>query len=255
MVAKPRRLVGEQAERGRVRLREPEAGEADERVEDAVGDLLVDTAADRSLDEARAVGLERLVAPLAAHRATEPFRLADRVPGERDRDVEHLVLEDDDAERRGKRLAERLVRDSEDERRVLAEQATVLDVRVHGLPLDRPGPDERDLDREVVDRLRLRAEQALHLRAALDLEHADGVGRLDLGEHGGVVEGDPREVDRRAVEPGDPVDALLDARQHPEPEQVDLEEAGIRARVLVPLAELAAGHRGRLDGDELDERP
>ena len=117
-----------------------------------------------------------------------------------------------------------------------------------------PGPDERDLDREVVDRLGLRAQQALHLRAALDLERADGVGRLDLGEHGRVVERDAREVDRRAVELRDPVDALLDAREHPEPEQVDLEEPRVRAGVLVPLAELPAGHRRRLHGDELDQR-
>ena len=53
----------------------------------------------------------------------------------------------------------------------------------------------------------------------------------------------------------DPVDALLDAGQHPEPEQVDLEEPSVGARVLVPLAELAACHRRGLDGDELDERP
>ena len=243
VVAQPCRLVGEQAERGGVRLREPEAREADERVEDAVGHLLGDALRDRALDEARPVRLERLVAPLAAHRAPQPFRLADREPRERDRDVEHLVLEHDDAERRGEWLAERLVRDSEDERRVLSQPAAMLDVGVHGLALDRSGPDERDLDREVVDRLGLRAEQALHLRAALDLEHADGVGRLDLGEDGGIVERDAREVDRRAVEPGDLLDALLDAGEHPEPEQVDLEEPCVGARVLVPLAELAARHR------------
>ena len=52
----------------------------------------------------------------------------------------------------------------------------------------------------------------------------------------------------------DPVDAVLDRGEHPEPEQVDLEEAGIGARVLVPLAELATGHCCRLHGDELDER-
>ncbi len=124
-----------------------------------------------------------------------------------------------------------------------------------GLPLDRPRPDERDLDREVVDRLGLRAEEALHLRAALDLEDADRVRRLDLREDRGIVERDPGEVDRRAVQLGDPVDALLDAREHPEPEQVDLEEPRVGARVLVPLAELAAGHGRGLDGDEFDERP
>ena len=53
----------------------------------------------------------------------------------------------------------------------------------------------------------------------------------------------------------DLLDAVLDRGQHPEPEQVDLEEARIRARVLVPLAELPARHRRRLHGHELDQRP
>ena len=44
------------------------------------------------------------------------------------------------------------------------------------------------------------------------------------------------------------VDGLLDGGEHPEPEQVDLEEAGVGARVLVPLADLPAGHRGGLTG-------
>ena len=53
----------------------------------------------------------------------------------------------------------------------------------------------------------------------------------------------------------DLLDALLDCGEHPQAEQVDLEEAGIGAGVLVPLAVLAAFHRRRLDRDELDERP
>ena len=53
----------------------------------------------------------------------------------------------------------------------------------------------------------------------------------------------------------DPVDALLDAREHPEAKQVDLEEPRVGARVLVPLAELTTRHRRRLHRDELDERP
>ena len=53
----------------------------------------------------------------------------------------------------------------------------------------------------------------------------------------------------------DLLDAVLDRREHPEPEQVDLEEAGVGAGVLVPLAHLPAGHRRRLHRDELDERP
>ena len=41
------------------------------------------------------------------------------------------------------------------------------------------------------------------------------------------------------------VHAALDRREHPQPEQVDLEEARVRAGVLVPLAQLAALHRRR----------
>ena len=57
------------------------------------------------------------------------------------------------------------------------------------------------------------------------------------------------------MQPRDPVDALLDAREHPEAEQVDLQEPRVGAGVLVPLAELATRHRRRLHRDELDERP
>ncbi len=254
-MAQPGRLVGEEPERGRMRLREAEPREADEGVVDLVRGRLVDALARSALDEALAVRLERLEAPLAAHRAAKALCLPDREARERDRDVEHLVLEDDDPERRGERLPQELVLDRMDEGGVLPQPAPVLDVRMDGLTLDRAGPDERDLDGEVVDRLWAGAEEALHLRSALDLEHAHRVGVLDLREHRRVVERDAREVDRRVVELRDPVDALLDARQHPEPEQVDLEKARVGAGILVPLAELTARHRGWLHRDELDERP
>ena len=130
-----------------------------------------------------------------------------------------------------------------------------LDVRMHGLPLDRPRPHERDLHRDVVEVLRLRPQEALHLRAALDLERADRVRALDVVVDRRVVEGDPREVDHLVVRARDLLDAVLDRGEHPEAEQVDLEEARVRAGVLVPLAQLAPGHRRRLHGDELDQRP
>ena len=145
--------------------------------------------------------------------------------------------------------------DREDVRRVLAQALPRVDVRVHRLPLDRPRPDERDLDGDVVEVRRLRPQEALHLRAALDLERADRVRALDVVVDRLVVEGDAREVDHLVVRARDLLDAVLDRREHPEAEEVDLEEPRVRARVLVPLAELATGHRGRLHGDELDQRP
>ncbi len=251
---KPLRLVREEPERGRVRLREPEAREADELVEDGVGRLRIDALRGRPLDEPPAIRLERVVAPLAAHRAAQALGLPDREPGERDRNLEYLVLEDDDAEGRAERLAQELVVDRPDVLRVLPEPLARVDVRVHRLALDRPRPDERDLDGEVVEVRRLRAQEALHLRTALDLERAHGVGALDLREDLGIVERNAREVDDVTADTRDVVDAVLDRGEHPEPEQVDLEEARVGARVLVPLAELAPGHRRRLHGHELDQR-
>ena len=114
VVPQPRRLVGEQRERRRVRLREAEAGEADELVVDHVRGRLVDAVPERARDEARPERLDRLLAALAAHRAPQPLGLPHAEPGRRHRDVEHLVLEDDDAERVRERRAQRLVLDRHD---------------------------------------------------------------------------------------------------------------------------------------------
>ena len=54
------------------------------------------------------------------------------------------------------------------------------------LPDDRARADDRHLDHEVVEALGLHARQRGHLRAALDLEHADGVGLL---QHAGRPRG------------------------------------------------------------------
>ena len=139
--------------------------------------------------------------------------------------------------------------------RVLAQQLAALEIGMHRAALDRPGPHERDLDDEVVERLRPGAGQHLHLRPALDLEDAGRLRRPDRLEGLGVVERDPREVDPLAARARDLLDAALDRRQHPQPEQVDLQKARVRAGVLVPLDDLAALHRCRLDRAEVDQRP
>src|SRR5688572_18145764 len=83
-----------------------------------------------------------------------------------------------------------------------------LDVRVDRLPLDRTGTDERDLNGEIVEVLRPRSKEALHLRPAFDLEETDCVCVLDLAEYVRVVQGDAREVDGLAPKRDDLVDAL-----------------------------------------------
>jgi hypothetical protein len=87
-----------------------------------------------------------------------------------------------------------------------------------------------------------------------DLEHADGVAGLDLGVDRRVVEADAGQVDGLGGGAGDQLDATLHRRQHAQAEQVDLEEAGVGAGVLVPLADATALHGGRQHRHQLDQR-
>ena len=47
---------------------------------------------------------------------------------------------------------------------------------------------------------------------------------------------------------------FFDQGEHPEGEEVDLDEPGIVAGILVPLAEIASLHGRGLDWDQIDER-
>ncbi len=138
--------------------------------------------------------------------------------------------------------------------RVGAQRLTPLDVRVHGAADDRPRPHERHLHGDVVEVLGPGALEHLHLRARLDLEDPHRLRLLDAGIDLLVVIRDARQVDPLPAHARDLVHAALDGRQHPQPEQVDLEKAGVAAGVLVPLHHLAALHRGRLDRAEVDQR-
>src|SRR5436190_16699100 len=76
VMAQPRRLVRKQAERGSVGFWEAEAREAGQLVVDEIRRLAVDAVSSRAVDEAAAIGLDRLLAPLAAHRASQSLGLA-----------------------------------------------------------------------------------------------------------------------------------------------------------------------------------
>ena len=59
---------------------------------------------------------------------------------------------------------------------LLVDAVAAAQIGMHHVALDRPRPHDRDLDDEVVESARLQARQHRHLRAALDLEHADRIG-------------------------------------------------------------------------------
>ena len=256
VAAQPRRLVGEQPERGGVRLREAEPGEADELVVDRVRRLLVDAVAERTRRRSGggtprspprcACGSSRGAAPPPRRREAGAAAIATSSTWSWKTTTPSVSRE---------RLAQRLVLDRRLERRIVALRCRCSMYGWTAFPWIGPGPDERDLHGEVVEVLRPRLQQALHLRAALDLEDADGVGapgsrRRRRGSSSGMRE-------RSIVSPRsarDPVDASSTAESIPSPSRSIFRKPASRAGVLVPLADLPAGHRGRLHRDELDER-
>ena len=175
----PGRLVGEQAEGRRVRLGEAEAGEAHDLLPDRLGDVARGAALLGAGEELLLVGADGRLGAAPAHRAAQPLGLPRGEAGERHRHLEHLVLEDDRAERVAQHRLERRVLVGHLVRRIGPQRLAPLDVRVHGPADDRPRPHERHLHGQVVERRGPRPLQHLHLRARLDLEHARGLGLLD----------------------------------------------------------------------------
>ena len=132
---------------------------------------------------------------LAAHRPAQAVGLAGAEAGEGFGHLHHLVLEDDRAERLRQHRLQRGMLVGDLVAGVLAQPLAALDVGVDRPALDRPGPHDRDLDRQVLEVPGTGAQQRLHLGAALDLEDADRVRGTDRPEGLGIVEGDAREVD------------------------------------------------------------
>ena len=124
---------------------------------------------------------------------------------------------------------------------------------MHHVALDRAGAHDRHLDDEIVELFRLEARQHRHLRAALDLEHADRVGALDHRIDAGLLGRNGRQRQALAVMLVEELEALRQRGQHAEREHVDLENAERVEIVLVPFDRGALLHRRVHDRRDLVE--
>ena len=143
-----------------------------------------------------------------------------------------------------------------------AEFLPPLQIRMHHLSLDRPRPHDRDLDDQVEEFLRPQSRQHRHLRPAFDLEGAERVGALDH-----LVDGlaflfavlalfpfpaqNARHRFGQAVMHAQKIEAAPQARQHAEPEDIDLQQPELIEIILVPFDDGAVLHRGVLDRHDL----
>ena len=123
-----------------------------------------------------------------------------------------------------------------------------------GVALDRARPDDRDLDDQVVQALRPRLRQRLHLGPALDLEDAHRVGRLEHGEDLGDVLGHAIEIDADRAVVLDQLERLVHRREHPEAQQVQLDQLERLDVALVELDDDAVRHGRALDRGDVDQR-
>ena len=126
-------------------------------------------------------------------------------------------------------------------------------VRVDRVPLDGARADDRHLHDQVVQVRRPRLGQRLHLRPALDLEHAHGVRGLEHREHLGDLLRDPVEVEADGAVVLDKPDGLVDGGEHAEAEQVELDQLHRLDVALVVLDDDPVLHRRPLDGGDVDE--
>ena len=117
---------------------------------------------------------------------------------------------------------------------------------IEHLAHDGAGANDGHLHHDVVEMLRAHARQAGHLRSALHLKHADGVGVLQRGVGERVVGRQMREAHLFAVRFTNEPRGIVQHSHHAEAEQVYFDDAHVGAVFLVPLHDDAAGHGGGL---------
>ncbi len=195
------------------------------------------------------LGLHLGMAAVRAHRLAEDVGLDRGVAAHVDGDLHDLLLVQDHAQgvlqdrlQGGMRVGDLLL------------AGAPAQVRVDRVALHRTGPNDRDLDDEILEPLGARLGEALHLGAGLDLEHANRIGGLDGPIHLRVVVRQRVEVDPLPRVSLDPVEGVAHHAQGSQAEEVDLHQAELLDVLLVVLGHDPVGHRGPLDRHEVDER-
>ena len=214
--------------------------------EDRIGIFPGEAVFQHSVDEPEAELLDQPGPSPGTHRAAELVGLARREAGHGDRQPHRLFLEEGHAERLFEDFANLVVRIG----RFLLPVAAA-EVRMDHLPLNRPRPDDRHLDDQVVEALRLQPRQHGHLGPAFNLKNAHRIGVLNHLVDGRVLRRDGRRGQADSVVLFDQIETAADGGEHPECQTVDLEDSQFVQVVLVPLDDRPIRHGGVFDWDRL----
>ncbi len=227
--------------------------ESDEFLEYLLGGCPIDALRECALAKLGPETDHRLTRSLASHGATELVGLTGAEARQRHGHAEDLLLVEDDAQRFPQdRFQKGMI---VDRRRgePTPSQLSMLDIGVDGAADDRTRPHDRHLHDKIFEAAGLGAQQGLDLGPALDLEGADRIPGADHVVDRLIGEIDAAEIDRRLAVGGDQAQRLFDEREHPQREEIDLDEPGIIAGILVPLTEVASLHGGGLHRHQVDE--
>ena len=118
-----------------------------------------------------------------------------------------------------------------------------LQIGVDHVALDRAGPNDRDLDDEIVESLGFQTRQHVHLRPALDLEDTQRIPFLQHRVNCRILLLDIGERQSAFAMRLDECEAFADTGEHSQRQNVDLQDTQSLDVVLVPFYEAALGHR------------
>ena len=185
---------------------------------------------------------------MAGHGSAESVGAPGPHAGDKHRDLDDLFLVQDHAQRVFENGLEQRMRIGD-----LLASLLAPDIGMDGVALDRSRPDDGHLDHEVVEGLRPRSWQGLHLRTRLDLEDADGVRLAAHLEHCGVLQRQLVEVRPCAGRVLDQLEGFGHHRQGAQAQHVHLDQAQVFDVVLVELDDAAPFHRRGLDRRDVDQ--
>ena len=252
----PGRGVDQQGEADGVALGEAVGAEPLDLAEAALGEVRVVAPPGHALQEAAAVFADAPQVAEGGHGPAQAVGVVLAEPGRLDGQAHGLLLEEGHAQGLAQypvQLVRRAVlrRRGGEVHRV--GPVAPAQVGVDHVALDGAGPDDGDLDHQVVEAPGLQARQHGHLGPALHLEDAHGVRPAQhvvdlrdlLGDLGDVGQPGP-------VRPGrDHLEGLAQGGQHAQGQDVHLHQAQGVDVVLVPLDEGAVRHGGVADRDQL----
>ena len=240
--------VGQQREAGGVAFGKAVFAEALDLAEQRFGEVQRVAVGQQAADQLDAVFVDAALALPGGHGAAQLVGVAGREAGRHHGDLHDLFLEDRHAHGAREHVAHLFAGIG-----FVFLALASAQVGMHHAALDRPRPHDGHLHHQVVILARPQPGQHAHLRARLDLEHADGVGVADHVVGRIVARRNVLQPQRRATALAGQLQRAAQRRQHAQRQHVDLQQLERVQVVLVPLHHAAVGHGGVLDRHQARE--